>query len=201
MKLHIPGICWAISFLRQIGGIAIFGTALPLEPLAKYAERWKWLFVSFWTISIANYLMITAALVDLLFRQRTYAHKRTLVLMDKLIVWTIETGMMTRLDLLPTVHATPQWLLVSFLWKKDNFIWLAVFIITSRLYPNTLLASLKSRETLHAMNEILLSFSIPTNGLSTASVQIADPIEPSSDLSPSNKTPPIQQNQFSAIMS
>jgi hypothetical protein len=65
-----------MSFLRQIGGIAIFGTALRPEPLAKYAERWEWLFMSFWTISIANDFMITAALVGLLFRERTNAHKR-----------------------------------------------------------------------------------------------------------------------------
>ncbi|KAJ7907636.1 hypothetical protein B0H13DRAFT_2501247 [Mycena leptocephala] len=164
-KLHIPIICWAMSFLRQIGGIAIFGTALRPEPLAKYAERWEWLFMSFWTISIANDFMITAALVGLLFRERTNAHKRTLMLVDKLIVWTIETGMVT--------SASGIVSLACFLWKKDNFIWLAFFVMTSLLYANSLLASLNSRATLRAMNvnEVSLNISTPAIGPPSNSVQ------------------------------
>ncbi|KAJ7932878.1 hypothetical protein B0H13DRAFT_771497 [Mycena leptocephala] len=182
-KLYIPILCCTMSLMRQIGGIAIFVAALHPEPLAKYAERWEWLLTSFWSISIANDLTITAALVGLLFRQRTNAHKRTLVLMmDKLIVWTIETGMMT--------SASGIVALSCFLWRKDNFIWIAVFVITSRLYSNSLLASLNSRETLRAMNEISLSFSIPATGLPAGSTQIAEPIEASSDQSTSNKAAP-----------
>ncbi|KAJ7119033.1 hypothetical protein C8R44DRAFT_789884 [Mycena epipterygia] len=37
---------------------------------------------------------------------------------------------------------------------KNNFLWVAVYAVVSRLYANSLLASLNSRTTLRAMDEV-----------------------------------------------
>ncbi|KAJ7842396.1 hypothetical protein B0H13DRAFT_1909823 [Mycena leptocephala] len=81
-----------------------------------------------------NDLTVTAALAVLLFRQRRTAHKRTAALVDKLILWTIETGMLT--------SSASVVMLACYVTMKDNFIWTAVFSVVPRLFSNTLLARL-----------------------------------------------------------
>ncbi|KAJ7851101.1 hypothetical protein B0H13DRAFT_1905397 [Mycena leptocephala] len=81
----------------------------------------------------------------LLHRRRTDVHKRggsglgvtaNRRLLDKLIAWTIETGVMTRL---------------------------AIFCINARLFSHSPLASLNSRTTLRAMDEVTVSVSLPSS--------------------------------------
>ncbi|KAJ7822143.1 hypothetical protein B0H13DRAFT_1920308 [Mycena leptocephala] len=88
-KLHIPILCWVLSFLRVLGDIVLLATAAQKIPVEIYEAHWMWLFTALCSVSAANDLVITVTLVTILVRQRTYAHKRTVALMDKLIVWTI----------------------------------------------------------------------------------------------------------------
>ncbi|KAJ7842405.1 hypothetical protein B0H13DRAFT_2365242 [Mycena leptocephala] len=74
--------------------------------------------------------------------------RRTLALIDKLVAWTIETGMLT--------SAMTVTSLICYFAKKDSFIWVAVSTVEARMFSNSLLASLNSRATLRAMNEVSL---------------------------------------------
>ncbi|KAJ7805619.1 hypothetical protein B0H14DRAFT_2879377 [Mycena olivaceomarginata] len=70
-KLHIPVLSWSLSFVRFLG------------------SQWGWLLTSVWCISAANDLTITTSLVTNLIIHRSRIHKRTVPLIDKLIMWTI----------------------------------------------------------------------------------------------------------------
>ncbi|KAJ7857271.1 hypothetical protein B0H14DRAFT_3639503 [Mycena olivaceomarginata] len=118
-KLYIPMISWCMLFVRLLGTTAVFVTVLQMTSLFAYQERWGWLLTTVWCISAANDLTITAALVANLISHRSHIHKRTVVLVDKLVMWTIETGMLTSIM---TVVA-----MVCFVTMKDNFIWLGVY--------------------------------------------------------------------------
>ncbi|KAJ7223293.1 hypothetical protein GGX14DRAFT_163718 [Mycena pura] len=119
--------------------------------LASYVEQWGWLVTTAWSISVANDVVITGTLAFLLYRRRGDMNQ-TVALLDKLIKWTVETGMLTRSCLCsmrasglyltsPDYSSTGIIMLIFFARMKNSLIWLAMFTIGARLFANSLLAS------------------------------------------------------------
>ncbi|KAF7350419.1 hypothetical protein MVEN_01346900 [Mycena venus] len=173
-KLRLPILIWIMAFLRLAASNSIFllepARAVPL----RLAETQYWVQSSGWGIGVANDLMITTTIVFILRRQSTGVHERTLALVDKLISWSIETGIMT--------SAVGIVQLICFLaLPPENWIWIAVFTIEARIYANSFLASLNGRTTLRTMNDAPLSFAIPEAEFTSSSDQITNvrPVRPS----------------------
>ncbi|KAJ7119042.1 hypothetical protein C8R44DRAFT_673363 [Mycena epipterygia] len=153
-SLYIPSFTWSMSFLWLV--FTILGSIYASHPdllITAFEVQRAWIFYIIWITSTVNDLIIAAALVYWLYRQRMNAHTRTLALVDTLIKWTIETGVITSTASILT--------LILYVTMKDNFIWVAFYTVISRLYANSLLASLNSRVALRTMNEISLPFSAP----------------------------------------
>ncbi|KAF7367821.1 hypothetical protein MSAN_00846500 [Mycena sanguinolenta] len=147
-------ICWAMSLFRVLpGSIVLFAYGIN-EPIAKLEGDWAWLFDSVWTVSAANDLLIAGALVFVLYRQRARVLKNTVAIVDKLIAWTIETGVVTSMASLI--------MLAVFLSLPATFSFLAIFVIVSRLYSISLFASLNSRATLRTQQEEITLPTLPT---------------------------------------
>ncbi|KAJ7906303.1 hypothetical protein B0H13DRAFT_2021078 [Mycena leptocephala] len=142
-SLYIPCLSWILSFSGVLGSIAVFVYGLRIKTIPEFEARCSWLVNSLWSITSANDLIITVTLVYWLHQQRSAAVKRTLAIVDKLIAWTMETGVITSTAGLVS--------LVCFLIMPGNYIWIAFFVVNARLYSNSLLASLNSRASLRAM--------------------------------------------------
>ncbi|KAJ7784662.1 hypothetical protein B0H16DRAFT_306125 [Mycena metata] len=141
--LFIPILLWTTLFLCLLGSLAAFVLELRSTSLADYEAQCWWLFMTIWSLSAANNVTITVTLVVILYRRRPNVLQMTTALVDQVIVWTIETGMLTSAVSIVT--------LICFITIRGSFIWLA---ITSRLFSNSLLASLNSRTALRATDEI-----------------------------------------------
>ncbi|KAJ7867157.1 hypothetical protein B0H13DRAFT_1897677 [Mycena leptocephala] len=152
--LYIPILTWGMSFLRLVLSAVIFFEALGVAAVDVSEVKWQWLLTATWSISAANDLTVTATLVVLLYRERRNAHTRTGPLVDKLILWTIETGMLT--------SSASVVMLACYVTMKNNynFIWAGVFNVLPRRRdptPSTVFSnSLLARTTLRAMNEVPL---------------------------------------------
>ncbi|KAJ7359428.1 hypothetical protein DFH08DRAFT_1038152, partial [Mycena albidolilacea] len=144
-SLYIPCLSWALSFSRLLGSIAVCFYGLQLKTIPDFEARFAWLLNSLWSVASANDLIIAVTLVYWLYRQRPTADRRTVALVDKLIAWTMETGVVTSAAGLAS--------LVCFATMKENYIWIAFFVLNTRLYSNSLLASLNSRARLRVMSE------------------------------------------------
>ncbi|KAJ7842410.1 hypothetical protein B0H13DRAFT_2365247 [Mycena leptocephala] len=176
-KLFIPSLTWVMGFLRLLIGTAIFCTTLRMTSVHDFETQWGWLLAASWSVSAVNDVTITATLATILLYQRTNAQKRTLALIDKLVAWTIETGMLTSVL---TVTS-----LICYFAVKDSYIWSAVSTVEARMFWNSLLASLNSRATLRAMNEVSLpslhftaAMALPSNGVQITQVaQMASHVE------------------------
>ncbi|KAJ7490992.1 hypothetical protein FB451DRAFT_1221663 [Mycena latifolia] len=160
-NLYISAFSWALSFSRIVFTIvgAVYGSEHNLL-LMTYWQQHAWIFYILWVGSMMNDLIIAGTLVYWLYRQRVGGHMRSDALVDKLITWTLETGVITSAGTLVTA--------ILFVAMKDNYIWVAFYIVTAKLYANSLLASLNSRATLRAMNEVsipnsFLAFQTPVN--------------------------------------
>ncbi|KAJ7307627.1 hypothetical protein DFH08DRAFT_975452 [Mycena albidolilacea] len=166
-KPYISYLTWTLAFLRCLAAIAIGIAALLKDTLFHgYEVKWSWLINALWAVSITNDVVITTTLVYLLYMQRSAGQKRTIALIDKLIVWTIETGMVTRSVLFMSwdvlfnafTHSVSNIIILTlFLTMPDNLVWLAQWSIGARLFSNSLLA----RATIRTMNEIALFHSTP----------------------------------------
>ncbi|KAJ7188873.1 hypothetical protein C8R46DRAFT_1205992 [Mycena filopes] len=104
--------------------------------LHSFLVQWGWAALCIWGVSAVNDLIIAATLVFLLYRSRSDVHKRTAALVDKLIQWTIETGMVTSIVGLVT--------LVCYVKMRYNFIWVAFFAIGARCVSSLFFYARKS---------------------------------------------------------
>ncbi|KAF7365681.1 hypothetical protein MVEN_00441800 [Mycena venus] len=157
-KLCIPILCWTMSFLRVVLAIVVTVPLLRETSVPKYEVQWRWALTAVWIVNTLNDLTIAVTLVIILIgRRKNVAHKRTTALVDKLILWTIETGMLTSVASMIT--------LACFIAMKDNFAWVAFFSVSARFISNSLLANLNSRATLRAMDQVNMSLSFPTMGM------------------------------------
>ncbi|KAJ6487890.1 hypothetical protein C8R45DRAFT_260277 [Mycena sanguinolenta] len=120
-SLYIPCLSWALSFSRLLGSIAVCYYGLRLPTIPDFEMRFGWLLNSLWSVASANDVLIAGTLV--------YWLSRSLV--DKLIAWTMETGVVTSAAGLAS--------LVCFATMKSNYIWIAFFVVNARLYSNSLL--------------------------------------------------------------
>ncbi|KAF7289012.1 hypothetical protein HMN09_01348900 [Mycena chlorophos] len=144
-SLFIPFVSWILSLLFLASSSAICVIGMENIPLAAFEKQWGWLLDTTWFIAAINDMLIAVTLV-VLFHQW---HQRdtenwNVALIDKLIAWTIETGIIT--------SAAGVLNLLCFAFMKSNFVWIAWYVITARLYSNSFLANLNSRETLRTIN-------------------------------------------------
>ncbi|KAJ7183790.1 hypothetical protein C8R46DRAFT_1067828 [Mycena filopes] len=162
-SLYIPIICWLLAFLRVVIAVIVLIIGAIHVSIATLEAKWAFLHYLVWAESACNDLILTSALVYWLSRQRP-DHMRTATLVDRLIRWTLETGMVTAGSDLVT--------LICFVTMTKNFVWMAWYVITAKLFSNTLLASLNSRTGLrdvHDKNITLPALSDPTAAATNAS--------------------------------
>ncbi|KAF8162167.1 hypothetical protein K438DRAFT_1985292 [Mycena galopus ATCC 62051] len=123
-NIYIPCLIWFMAFLHLLGRIVIFATILHAPSGAHYLTQFEWLLTANWIISVLSDVVITTTLVVALYGHRSGVRKKTVALVDKLIVWTIETGMLTSVSSIL--------ILVTFMTMKDNEVWFAVLAVNTR---------------------------------------------------------------------
>jgi hypothetical protein len=111
--------------------------------LIEYLDKWQWLLLTNLWLRVAADLTISVSLVIFLFKERNNAYKSTVLVVDKLIRWSIETGVVT--SMLGII------LVIVYLTAKENFAWLAMFMVLPKVFSNTLLANMNSRATLRTL--------------------------------------------------
>ncbi|KAF7345483.1 hypothetical protein MVEN_01566700 [Mycena venus] len=94
-RLYIPLLTWALSFLFLGATSAVFVIGLQSMPFPVFEKQWGFLLNTLWAVAAANDLIIASTLVFWLVRKREDSEQMTPVV-DKVIGWTIETGVITR---------------------------------------------------------------------------------------------------------
>ncbi|KAJ7670100.1 hypothetical protein DFH06DRAFT_1180000 [Mycena polygramma] len=147
-RIYISLICWALCLLRLAGGMAMATEAfidIPLEPdYFHFQGIYGWVITSALNVGVVLDVLITLSLCVYIRQLYTpYNLPRSEQLIHRLIVWTIQTGLITSLTSIAVV--------VAFQTMKHNFIWLALYTFLAKLYSNSLLVSLNSRPEHRAM--------------------------------------------------
>lgn len=137
-KLFFPVICWSVSLVRFALAV-VMSAVVSTTTLHDFEIRWEWLVTANWVTSAFMDTMITVLLFYTLARKRRVAFKGTIKLIDRLILTTIETGLMTSLLTLTAG--------LCFQFIDHSFAWLGLYLCVARVFTNSLLATLNARLT------------------------------------------------------
>ncbi|CAA7270107.1 unnamed protein product [Cyclocybe aegerita] len=158
-RLLIPIVCWTLSVVRFSMSLVASAEAFRMTTLEQYQKDWKWLLTTVLAMGAATDIIVAAALCFYLRAQRSTSHEKTVTMIDKIIAWTIQTGLMTSL--------TGLVMLICFLAMPHNFIWLGFFMFLARMFSNSLFASLNARRILRSTGFAEMSLSGTYNGASS----------------------------------
>ncbi|KAJ7055069.1 hypothetical protein C8F01DRAFT_1373985 [Mycena amicta] len=162
----VPFVIWilaAAQFVLAFSPVVAVAHPGPIA-LIDFLTEENWSVYSTLSISIACDFLVVVGLVYCLWRRRVFAQNSTLVIVDKLIAWTIETGLITSTAVILE--------LILFCTNAFNWHWLAIDCLLSGLFSNTLLANLNSRATLRAIDQpSAIDFSVQ---LSTSMRRVSD---------------------------
>ncbi|KAJ7469777.1 hypothetical protein B0H11DRAFT_1194019 [Mycena galericulata] len=141
-RRHISLVCWGLAFLRFVGGMALAAEGfldVPREPdYFVLQEHYTWLITSALGVgTVLDFLIAVLLCVYIRKLYTPYNLPKSEELINRLITWTIQTGLITSL--------TSVAVLITFLTMKYNFVWLALYTSLAKMYSNSLLVSLNSR--------------------------------------------------------
>ncbi|KIM37534.1 hypothetical protein M413DRAFT_76952 [Hebeloma cylindrosporum] len=127
---YIGVFCFALSFIRTVGSIYLTFQAVAARNVAQYNKEWQWLVSSLLVVGTAIDIIIAVSMLWYLGEKRGKGLMRVSTVIDRLIGFTIRTGLLTSISAVA--------LLICFLTMPDNLIWLAMYTFLAKLYSNSL---------------------------------------------------------------
>jgi len=151
-------VCIAISTVRFVGAVYLTVMAVLAPSLAYYRHKVSWLLSATFVVSAAVDVAIASSMLYYLGRQRGKEMHRISKLLDRLITYTLRSGLLT------SISATA--LVICFQIMPDNLVWMAVYTFVAKLYSNSLLSALNARkllrENVHLNTITPDQFTLPT---------------------------------------
>lgn len=141
-KLYVALVGWSLALARFGGWVFLAVHVILTKSLSDFVDDYGWLFASLLGLSGIIDLTISAWIAYFLARRRsrtrtTAQNESTRQLLDRVILWTLQTGVITSLSFLITM--------TCYLLLGEYLVWLAVLAILTKVSSNCFLASLNAR--------------------------------------------------------
>ncbi|KAJ6498119.1 hypothetical protein C8R47DRAFT_1212443 [Mycena vitilis] len=141
-------VFWLLAAVRMLASAAYFVLCFipPIPvPFSAFAAKYAWLLEIIQIVGVVVDVGIAAALCTYYFRHKDTTFTSTSKLIDKLMMWSVSTGLTTSLISVAT--------LIFFLTMKDNFVWILMYILLAKVYSNSLLVTLNARNGLREIGK------------------------------------------------
>ncbi|KAG1892155.1 hypothetical protein F4604DRAFT_1912888 [Suillus subluteus] len=135
--LTLPLISLALCLLAQSIALAMTAKAFAMTNLVTFETDENRLIILALTSRLVCELTLTLSMVWYLRKQRSSTFSRTTTKIDRLVLWTLETGLITSLVVV--------FVMSFFLATKQNYIWIGIYANLATVNANSLLASLNGR--------------------------------------------------------
>ncbi|KII83826.1 hypothetical protein PLICRDRAFT_47017 [Plicaturopsis crispa FD-325 SS-3] len=146
--MSIVNLCLGVSFtLKDFQKARTWNSLI----LGRMPEFFTWL-----GVGAATDLVITVSLCYLLYKERSCSITRTVAVIDRLLIWTVQTGVITSFSSIAV--------LIILTVVPENYAWLAIVACLPQLFVASLLASLNARAALRRDLEegvVMSTFRIP----------------------------------------
>ncbi|KAF7338013.1 hypothetical protein MVEN_02025200 [Mycena venus] len=159
-KVYPAVMGWILAFLRFGGWVFLAVHVITMKSLAQFVDDFGWFFAMLLGLSAVVDLTISAWIAYFLARRRsrtrdTMHNESARQLLDRVILWTLQTGVITRQLVVPghphllsrsrTIPYGPLNQLNSTFNMFNAVIWMAVLAILTKVSSNCFLASLNAR--------------------------------------------------------
>jgi len=138
-RLLIPVISWGLSLFRAALGVVIGVTIFRSRSLIVYTAKYDWLNITVFSVSATIDVLNTTSICYCLFKCRS-AFARSSKMVDKIILYSIETGLITCLTALAMLGCAVA--------MPNNLIYIGVLTPYTKLFSNSFMASLNARQAL-----------------------------------------------------
>ncbi|KAJ7112807.1 hypothetical protein C8R43DRAFT_133177 [Mycena crocata] len=135
---YLPLLCVFLSALRACASIALGVIILRHTTVSDFIENWGWMIVTMLVVGVATDIILVLSLCYYLSAWRGDGFKRMNRLVNRLMKWSIETGLITSVGAMA--------LLICFIRMPDNYSWIAISVVLSKLFSNSFMFSLNSRK-------------------------------------------------------
>ncbi|KAF7420879.1 hypothetical protein PC9H_011397 [Pleurotus ostreatus] len=151
-----------LSWLRCAGWLVFASTAAQQGSLTPgFIDDKSWLIITLVAFGLVTNGFLAAVMVYYLIRNRHTPFRRmgvpprTKLLIDRLIMWTVQTSIITGLAYAAT--------LILFITLRNTLIWFGILACTTKVCANCLLSSLNDRAKIrvHTKSEALSSSDVP----------------------------------------
>ncbi|KAF7365780.1 Saposin B-type domain-containing protein [Mycena venus] len=140
---NIMLLCCFLSLLRFACSMGMLVVTLQ-HGLAILQIKYRWLMAAGLSLGATVDVIIAVSMCCCLWQLRRSMFQRSRRMADMIMAWSIETGCAT--------SGTSLIQLFLFLTRSD-LVWFPFFLVTARLFSNSLLVSLNSRHTLRSLNQ------------------------------------------------
>ncbi|KAF8167296.1 hypothetical protein B0H34DRAFT_10093 [Crassisporium funariophilum] len=137
---YIGLVCMVAAATRCIASIFLGCQAIIAPSITEYRIRWKWLITTLLTVGAAIDITIAVSMLYFLIKRRDSELNKGPRLIDRLVAYTIRTGLFTSVSAVAMV--------ISFQLLPSTLIWLAMYTTLAKLYSNSLLSALNERRGL-----------------------------------------------------
>ncbi|KAH7920983.1 hypothetical protein BV22DRAFT_1132647 [Leucogyrophana mollusca] len=138
----LPMLCMILSLFTAGVSFAVCGIAFRMTSLVAFYATQNLLITMWWVSQSVADATLTLALVYHLRRKRTAGFSRTSMSVNRIILWTAETGLFSSIFALLV--------LAFFLTMENKYVWNGLSACVGSIYGNSLLAMLNSRLVLRA---------------------------------------------------
>ncbi|KAJ8517381.1 hypothetical protein ONZ45_g5416 [Pleurotus djamor] len=144
----ITAVFWLLIMVSFGFAVAVF-VVLCAFTLKEFVRDWSWLVAAGKIVSTISDVFIAAILCFSLFRERKQVLKRTTRVVDRLIVISLQTGLLTSLLSLAVMFSNSS----SLLTKLYAVVWVGLFMCLGGLHSNSLLVALNARSELRQLGQ------------------------------------------------
>ncbi|KAJ8519692.1 hypothetical protein ONZ45_g3390 [Pleurotus djamor] len=155
-------VFWFLILLTFAGSIAVTVVVYKFG-LLEYTTNWRWISSTCWILSAVIDVSLAALLCYNLVRQRQSMFQRSTRLVDKIMMMTMSTGLLTSLMAIATT--------ILAMVMPYNLIYMGLYTCTARIYANSFFASLNARNNLRSNPSS--SFKLSVRGRSALSADNA----------------------------
>ncbi|KAJ6608704.1 hypothetical protein B0H10DRAFT_517457 [Mycena sp. CBHHK59/15] len=150
----LPAVCWAISGFVLGATVILSIKMFSATSIEQYEDQWNWLILALFGSTAGVDLLIAASMCYYTLRQRAQLKQESKNKLDTWISWTAQTGVFTSLAAIAVA--------VSFATMKHNHLWLAILVLSTCLYSNSLLSLLNGRLNLGYQVDVPFTLSLST---------------------------------------
>ncbi|KAI6145236.1 hypothetical protein BKA82DRAFT_4171333 [Pisolithus tinctorius] len=141
-NLILVGFCLSLAVARFAFHMVVGIAAYLIRDILSVVQQWKWCITTMFVMSIACDTIVAVAVAYILRDQKT-GFRRTSWIIDKLISYSVATGLVT--------IAFELGQALCFWTMPRNYVWLGFYAIESGLYTNSLLAALNGRSVFNQL--------------------------------------------------